>query len=278
MLWTHDPAAGQYVKIRIYKGDHHSGFLGGGGSNSGKFGFLMKYPTDTVTTEIRTVSNPNTFEYTGVVHGVSPDTFTVSEGLQMIGDYYWGFAYSMPYIADSQRFTISVSGLKPNTNHTFTFDGEDKTTSCSQVRTSTTNTTGLRSDANGVMTFDFYYDAGLDEAGTDVEARNRAIASIAGQKRFSVQNGDSTSKAAGVITMSYYTNMPTGYDYLNVSPSTTSTATSSTSTTTAPVSSSTTVPSAADTTSATGSYNVLTLDINNQLEIDIARAVSGIYF
>jgi hypothetical protein len=276
MLWTHDPAAGQYVKIRIYKGDHHSGFLGGGGSNSGKYGFLMKYPTDTVTTEIRTVPNPATFQYTGIVHSISPDSFTVSEGLQTIGDYYYGFAYTYPYIADAQRFTISVSGLKPNTNHTFNFDSEDRTSKCSQIRTSTTNTTGLKSDANGVLTFDFYYDAGLDEAGTDVEARNRAIASIAGQKRFSVDNNDGTSRAAGVITMAYYTNNPTGYDYLNVSPTTTGAATSTTGTTSAPVDTATTAYS--DTTAATGSYNVVTLDINKQLEIEIARAMNGIYY
>jgi hypothetical protein len=276
MLWTHDPAAGQYVKIRIYKGDHHSGFLGGGGSNSGKYGFLMKYPTDTVTTEIRTVPNPATFQYTGIVHSISPDSFTVSEGLQTIGDYYYGFAYTYPYIADAQRFTISVSGLKPNTNHTFNFDSEDRTSKCSQIRTSTTNTTGLKSDANGVLTFDFYYDAGLDEAGTDVEARNRAIASIAGQKRFSIDNNDGTSRAAGVITMAYYTNNPTGYDYLNVSPTTTGAATSTTGTTTAPVDTATAAYS--DTTAATGSYNVVTLDINKQLEIEIARAMNGIYY
>jgi hypothetical protein len=282
MLWTHDPAAGQYVKIRIYKGDHHSGFLGGGGSNSGKFGYLMKYPTDSVSTEIRTVPNPNTFEYTGIVHSISPDTFTVSEGFSF--NYGWDLfgggagGYAEAYMADSQRFTISVSGLKPNTNHTFTFDGEDKTSKCSQVRTSTTNTAGLRSDANGVLVFDFYYDAGLDEAGTDVEARNRAIASIAGQKRFSVQNGDSTSRGAGVITMSYYTNNPTGYDYLNISPSTTATSTSSTATNNTPPATTSGAAAYTDATAATGSYNVLTIDLNKQLEIEIARAMSGIYF
>lgn len=289
MLWTHDPAGGQYVKIRIYKGDHHSGFLGGGGSNSGKYGFLMKYPTDTVTTEIRTVSNPNTFQYTGIVHSISPDSFTVSEGLNLeyglnlfgggMGGYGGG-----AYVADAQRFTISVSGLKPNTNHTFNFDGEDKTSKCSQVRTSTTNTTGLRSDANGVLTFDFYYDAGLDEAGTDVEARNRAIASIAGQKRFSIDNNDGTSRAAGVITMAYYTAFGAMADYLNVSPTTTTAATT-------PVSgagtledigiinaSQFTATNTAEAVSATGSYNVITLDINKQLEIEIARAMNGIYY
>lgn len=278
LLWTHDPAAGQWVKIRIYKGEKHGGLFGGQGKQ-GTYGYLLKYPTDTVTTEVRTVSNPNTFEYTGVVHNISPDTFTVTNSINYYFDYFYGG--EIYYLADSQKFTISMSGLKPNTNHTFTFDGEDKTAKCSQIRTSTTNTTGLRSDENGVLSFDFYYDAGLDEAGTDAEAVNRIVSNLAGQKRFSVQNTDGTSRAAGVITLSYYSNIPVASDYLNVTPTVTSTSTASTINQDTPVVNydinniSTYV---AEQTNPTSSYNVQTLDINKQLEIDIARAMSGIYF
>ena len=258
LTWTHNPAAGQYVKVRIYKGKKRGGFFGGQGK-TGTYGYFLQYPTDSITTETRTVSNPNTFEYTGVVHGVNPNSFTITKSFTF-GFLIGGFSY----IADSQKFVISMSGLKPNTNHTFTFDGEDKTSKCSQIRTSTTNSTGLRSDENGIMTFDFYYDAGLSEAVTDVEAQNRIISNIAGQKRFVVENNDGTSRAAGAITLAYYSNIPTNFDYLNVTPSTTSTSVSQpTSTLTNTGVGGGTAEIIDATIDPSGTYNVQRLDFGN---------------
>jgi hypothetical protein len=267
ITWTHDPSAGQYVKVRIYKGKKHGGLFGGQG-RSGTYGYFMQYPTDTVTTEVRTVANPNTFEYTGVVHSVNPNSFTITNSMNYYFDFYAVGDYF--YLADSQKFVISMSGLKPNTNHTFTFDGEDRTSKCSQVRTSTTNSSGLRSDENGILTFDFYYDAGLDEAATDVEAQNRIIANIAGQKRFAVENTSGTSRAAGVITLAYYSNIiPNNADYLNVSPSTTSTAVSEQNTLVPSTSGGSGGSAAFDTSiDPTGTYNVIRID-NRQFESQI---------
>ena len=148
----------------------------------------------------------------------------------------------------------------------FKFDGEDKTSKCSQVRTSTTNTTGLRSDENGILTFDFYYDAGLDEATTDVAAQNRIISNAAGQKRFVIENTNGNSRAAGVITLAYYSNIPVQTDYLNVSPSTTSAAVSQANPTTTGISIGSTIEPVItqpvlDTFIDTGgTYNVIRLD------------------
>ena len=262
MVWTHDPSAGQYIKVRIYKGKKHGGLFGGQG-RQGTYGYFMQYPTDSVTTNVITVSNPNTFEYTGVVHSINPNSFTITNSLDNY--YIFGSAINLNYVADSQKFVISVSGLKPNTNHTFTFDGENKTSKCSQVRTSTTNTTGLRSDENGILTFDFYYDAGLDEATTDVAAQNRIISNIAGQKRFVVENIDGTSRAAGAITLAYYSNLPAQViDYLNVSPSTTATSVSQTDATTNTPSGGNATQLPVDTfIDPSGTYNVIRLDLRN---------------
>ena len=268
IAWTHNPSAGQYVKIRIYKGKKRGGLFGGEG-RTGTYGYLLQYPTDSVTTSVITVSNPNTFEYKGAVHSVNPNSFTITNSLNNY--YVFGSAINLNYIADSQKFVIAVSGLKPNTNHVFTFDGENRTSKCSQVRTSTTNTTGLRSDENGILTFDFYYDAGLDEATTDVAAQNRIISNIAGQKRFSIENNDGTSRAAGAITLAYYSNLATNnVDYLNVTPSATSTAVSQTdAATTNPVGGGNATDAAINTfIDPTGSYNVLRLD-NRQFESQI---------
>jgi hypothetical protein len=108
------------------------------------------------------------------------------------------------FIADSQLFQISVTGLKPNTYHKFLFNTEDQTAKCSQVRTSTTNTSGLLSDANGVISFDFYYDAGITEASSDLQQQNRLAAAIAGIKTFVLQSYDGNSRASGSINMKYY--------------------------------------------------------------------------
>jgi hypothetical protein len=262
ITWTHDPAAGQYAKVRIYKGKKRGGLFGGEG-RTGTYGYLLQYPTDSVTTSVITVSNPNTFEYTGAVHNINPSSFTITNSL--INYYIFNSGINQQYIADSQKFVISVSGLKPNTNHTFTFDGENRTSKCSQVRTSTTNTTGLRSDENGVMTFDFYYDAGLDEAATDVTAQNRIISNIAGQKRFVIENTDGTSRAAGAITLAYYSNLPaTNTNYLNVAPSTTAAAVAQANPTTNTPSGGNATESAVDTfIDPSGTYNVLRLDLRN---------------
>jgi hypothetical protein len=258
LLWTHNPTAGEYVKIRIYKGKNH-----GDQGRSGYYGYFLQYPTDSITRNVITTSNPNTFEYTGVVHSVNPSSFTITNSLNNY--YVFGSAINIKYIADSQKFVISTSGLKPNTNHTFTFDGENKTSKCTQIRTTTTNTTGLRSDENGILTFDFYYDAGLDEATTDITAQNRIISNIAGQKRFVIENTDGTSRAAGAITLAYYSNLPVQEESLNISQSTTAASVSQAdATTNTPNGGGNATESALDTfIDPSGSYNVQRLDFRN---------------
>ena len=275
LLWTHSPTAGEYVKIRIYKGTNK-----GAQGRSGTYGYLLQYPTDSVSTTTQTVDNVAAYTFGGIVHDITPDTFTVTESFAYGSDYYYtniGVG-EIFYIADSQRFTISISGLKPNTNHTFNFDDEDKTAKCQQVRTSTTNTTGLRSDENGTMSFDFYYDAGLDETGSDVQARNRVISNIAGQKRFIIENNDGTSKAQGVITLAFYSEYQDVLTGLNISDTSTTVSTSTTGSTTQltlPEDVKFTGGSSGDGLTATGSYNVQTLNVNELRDIDIMRAENG---
>lgn len=226
ILWSHDPVNGQYYKIRVYKGEKHGGLFGGQGK-SGTFGYKLFYPTDAVTTTTITVPNPATFQYVGIVNGVTPNEFTITQSFQFINPYYGyygGFDGSL-YMADSQKFTISVTSLKPNTYHKFIFNGEDQTAKCSQARTTTTNTSGLLSDANGVLVFDFYFDAGIDEATTDLARQNQLAAAFAGIKNFKVQSYDGNSTATGSINMKYYTAIaPEAYAVLNTSLTLTDTA------------------------------------------------------
>ena len=205
LLWTHNPNDGIYYKIRIYKGKKSGGFLQS--SKSGTFGYKLYYPSDVVTRQTRIVPNPANFEYSGVVHSVSPSEFMIT----LSTDYYRGGIEIGQFISDAQRFTIAVTGLKPNTYHKFVFDGEDQTAKCAQSRTSTTNTSGLLSDASGTLNFEFYYDAGIDEATSDLEQQNKLAAAKAGIKVFTIQSYDGNSKTTGSIGLKYYTSLP--YDY-----------------------------------------------------------------
>jgi hypothetical protein len=164
-----------------------------------------------VTTETRIVPNPANFDYTGVVHTISPPEFTISLSTNFMNDIFGSIPLG-EFISDAQKFSISVTGLKPNTYHKFMFENEDQTSKCAQSRTSTTNTTGLLTDVNGTLNFDFYYDAGINEATTDLEQQNKLAASKAGVKVFTVQSYDGNSKSTGSIGVKYYTSLPFGYD------------------------------------------------------------------
>lgn len=212
MLWTHNPNDGVYYKIRVYKGKKSGGFLQS--SKAGTFGFKLYYPSDVVSTQTKIVPNPANFSYTGVVHQITPPDFTIMLSKQYSYMLYGSFDLG-EYVSDAQKFNISITGLKPNTYHKFIFDGEDKTSKCSQSRMSTTNTSGLLVDANGTLNFDFYYDAGIDEATSDLQQRNKLAAATAGTKIFSVESYDGNSKSSGAIGLKYYTNIP--FDYNNAS-------------------------------------------------------------
>lgn len=197
LLWTHDPQLGQYVKIRITKYRNSSGFLGGSG-NKGKFYYRMYYPTDSVEQTTTTIVSPTQFVYEGTVANLTPDQFTVGTAFSYIGDYYWG-GFSLPYISDSQEFGMVITGLKPNTIHTFTFDNTNQSARCRPVGGNLGDQ--LVSNAEGVLTFKYFYDAGLSETESDAQVFNTLVGTIAGTKAFSVQSVDSTSRASGQITI-----------------------------------------------------------------------------
>ena len=213
ITWTHNPNDGVYYKIRVYKGRNRGRGgpfgLSGRKGRDGTFGFKLYYPSDVVTRETRIVRNPVNFGYNGVVHNVFPSEFTITLSTQYIfdGDIFGSLPIG-DFVSDAQKFQISITGLKPNTYHKFMFDGEDQTSKCSQSRTSTTNTSGLLTDTNGTLNFDFYFDAGINEATSDLEQQNKLAAAKAGTKVFVVQSYDGNSRTTGSIGMKYYTSIP----------------------------------------------------------------------
>lgn len=197
--WYHNPENGTYYTIRVYKG-------GGAGADApnGFYAFQLYYPIDTVTTIARDTTVSGSFDYNGRVQSVTPPTFTFTQ-------YLFGGAASSPYVADAQRFRISVSGLRPLTRHFFYFDGEDQTAKCVRVvaGTSIPSWTGsadlLISDASGILEFDFFFDGGIDEAaGSNFTLQNQLAALAVGIKSFNVTNADGASAATGSIELKYY--------------------------------------------------------------------------
>jgi hypothetical protein len=259
MLWIHNPTDGVYYKIRVYKGKKSGGFLQS--AKAGTFGYKLYYPSDVVSTQTKIVPNPANFGYTGIVHQIMPADFTIMLSKQYSYMLYGSFDLG-EFVSDAQKFSISITGLKPNTYHKFVFDGEDKTTKCSQSRTSTTNTSGLLVDANGTLNFDFYYDAGIDEATSDLQQRNKLAAATAGTKIFSVESYDGNSKSSGSIGLKYYTNIP--FDYNNASGlNTTQTATMSSTSTDRPSSSQTDMYTAQAVNDAIDKKNVRIVNYRN---------------
>lgn len=67
LSWIHNPALGQYVMVRIYKGGRHGGFFGGQGK-AGTFGYKLFYPTDTVINSVApNVTSNYQLSYNGLV-------------------------------------------------------------------------------------------------------------------------------------------------------------------------------------------------------------------
>lgn len=190
ITWQHDPSGGQYVRVRVYKGGKN-----GDQGTPGTYKMKLFYPRDNLTETVVSTTDPGNFIYTGVVNDVSPPNFTIHTSVVSAG-----FLGDIRVVADSQKFTITASGLKPNTYHKFLFDNVDKTDKCRQIRNTTTNSSGLLTDSNGQLIFEFFYDAGIDEATTSYEQQNRLAASVAGDKRFSILSyNDAASKAFGVV-------------------------------------------------------------------------------
>lgn len=194
ILWTHDPSLGQYVKIRVTKYRSSGGFLGHKGK--GRFAYRLYYPSDSTTQETTTIVSPTAFVYNGTVVSVTPDQLSL-QSTQAYGDT-WGY-YETPYINDSQVFSMVVTGLKPSTIHTFTFDGVDESAKCKQAGKNIGDQ--LASTPEGTLAFQFYYDAGINEATSDFTQQNALASAAAGVKVFSVESADDTSVASGQITI-----------------------------------------------------------------------------
>ena len=201
--FNHNPANGVYYVVRIGK---HS-WAAYGGSVTHRFQYTLCYPTDSGEVITPPAVLPTSFTYTGTVTDVTPPNFTISSTLNVSSQYGTDNIYQLaaggtPFISDSQVFRISCSGLKPNTIHSFVFDSVNSNSKCKIVYGRVGD--NLVSTASGVLIFDFYYDAGIAYVYSDFASINKAVASIVGNKTFTVKNSDGSSIASGSILLQKY--------------------------------------------------------------------------
>jgi len=102
------------------------------------------------------------------------------------------------YTASNQAFNLSATGLKPNTIHTFTFNGTDVSSMCQP----TGGVLGgqLITDASGTISFIYFYNSGIS-TGTNVTATQSLINNLIGNKVGLLSSADGTSTAQVTITI-----------------------------------------------------------------------------
>lgn len=228
LLFNHDPANGIYYRVRVYKGNLYGVKFG----ERGKYEYKIFYPADYEVEKSHDAKNPDQYKYFGEVVDIMPKDVTIggsnirdpnnqqiwiSQGMQatttnpqlqnnLNTNYWW---------TNGCVHRITVIGLKPNTYHDFYFDGLLATNKCEQIRTSTTNTSGLLSDEDGAITLNFYNDMFVNwsEVITEFAENQIRTGSTPSTKSFAVRSSDSSSSAVGVIGIAPWLDSPkTSYE------------------------------------------------------------------
>lgn len=205
LLFSHDPKSGRYYKVRVYKGNNH-----GAGGSTGRFEYLLRYPTDStinITTN-STLISPTT-SYTTDYGGIA----TIGSALNMI--YNDAYAYQVSalplvtsptpvptsYVSSEQGIDVVVTGLRATTIHTVYLDGVDITSRVKQEGKLLGST--VVSDVNGIIKFILFFGADVN-ATTEIEKAASAVLQTAGTKTLKVQSSDGLSRASTTIIIPEY--------------------------------------------------------------------------
>ena len=216
--FTHDPSKGQYYKIYTYNRWWEFEY----------YNYRFSYPVDTIQYPSTTTSAVVPSTYSGTLIP-SPSTFQLytysyayaASGVYLLTGYVpypwyygvYGLYNGLYYYANQQKFDFAVTGLRPSTKHTFTFDGTDQTALCKQF--GGTLGGGLVSDQHGQMEFSFYFGNGINSTTTGLSAAQALSNSLAASKVAIVATADNSSTAQATINVIPASNyvVPIGYDY-----------------------------------------------------------------
>jgi hypothetical protein len=95
----------------------------------------------------------------------------------------------------SQVFTVTCTGMKPNTVHKFYYEGQDLSSDCLPVYPKPNLATiqqgaPLLTDASGKIEFKFFYTVKIEK---QVDAANKTKYELAGDKKFSLEAVNSSA-------------------------------------------------------------------------------------
>jgi hypothetical protein len=195
ITWTHNPDNGLYYKVIVGKFGSTTdadAFL-----YRGKWAYAFFYPTDA---DGQDDCEPNTTEhivYNGHFIRITPDKFRPAAVQRMLIPRVGG-----SYYADAQKFECVVTGLKPLTAHSVIVDSKEVTTNCAPDHGNVGDP--IVTDKYGVLSFDYYYDAGIASATSDFAVLNKMSASVTGPKTIQVASEDGSSGAEAQIAIKPY--------------------------------------------------------------------------
>ena len=209
LLWNHNPDAGRYYMIRVYKGKKHGGLFGGQGK-SGTYGFKLYYPADVLESQQDYVNGFSPTINFDMSYWSGSWGFIGAPAMSPINFNFSGFNPGSPginpsdpgVIASEQAFEVRVTGLRPNTDHKFFVEGTDKSASCKQVGRILGG--GLQSDSNGDLEFIYYYFPAIQSVDVTSEAA-AATEMVVASKAVRVVNTDASSFSESVIQVKNYT-------------------------------------------------------------------------
>jgi hypothetical protein len=104
---------------------------------------------------------------------------------------------SQGYILNEQQISLTIPGLKPDTQHFFYFDGVNKSSACAPQHGKIGSS--LFSDENGELNLTFFYKSSI-VATTDVKAKLADNDNVAGVKKIIVVSSDESSRAETTIS------------------------------------------------------------------------------
>jgi hypothetical protein len=108
---------------------------------------------------------------------------------------YEGLEYD--YVAGAQSFTFTAKGLKPLSQHYFTFGGANV---CSQCQPHGGTLGGpIVTDASGNVVFTYYYNSGIANTATTIGTTQSMINSVIGTKQGVLATSDGTSHATCTV-------------------------------------------------------------------------------
>jgi hypothetical protein len=206
VTFTHAPTAGQYYRVRVYKGERH-----GNGADTGTYAFRLFYPVDR-TVQSSDISVVRNVGYYYTYYGTILNCYDLKSTVNAPYWYYYGelgnYLYSPGLSVDNKYsvvekdYTIKAAGLKASTIHKFYLENIDVTAKCKQD--GGTLGSGLQSDAAGNINFVFYYYPDISDPSSEIQKAAQLASQPAAEKSFELKNSDSTSKATGKITVATF--------------------------------------------------------------------------